>query len=158
MTAVIRLLVYSGISKPRAVLAVLGALLCFNSAHRRLRMEQLVARRKEVWEVKDLIVEFVRSYIKEGDRSVDHVSRSLLEDRFREDHSIVAIHAAFAELIADAYLKLVPANMPEPVYTTTAKRYMSKTGHLAAMLSRMGVYARVIKEQRPYQEPREFKL
>ena len=45
------------------------------------------------------------------------------------------------------YLKIIKARMGDTVYALTHKRHNSKTSRLADKLTKMGFYARALKEQ-----------
>jgi hypothetical protein len=158
MFAYCRLLRDSGVGKQRAVLSVLFAYCSLFGKTRRGRLEWLIMQRKEVCEIKDAIIAYAAEEARNNPLSGSKVSRSQLEDRLRTDFGRGPQNKAFGELVRDGILKSVPVKMQDPVYMLTPKPYVSKTTRLAARLAEMGVYARAVKEQKPYHIPPEYHL
>lgn len=159
MRAIAKVLIVSGVNPWRVWWEVIKAGLSFNPARRRTRLETLLMQRKEVCEVKDSIIEFLQ-YYREKDNvlTVAVGSRQLTEELYRREHTSRALGIALKEMLRAGQLRIATKDLPEPVYGLGPRRYFSKTSILSGQLLAMGVYDRVVAEQRPYYQPPQFKV
>lgn len=150
-----RVLTDSGMKRPAALLAVLRAHCAFAAPRRQLRLETLLSQRKEICEIKDAVVSFGKDLLKKTKRSGNIGRSQIVDDLYRREHSSRLFNVAIKELLKQGVLQRVELDMPDEVYVLTARRYISKTHLLTAMLTKMGLYARAVAEHRPYHYPRQ---
>jgi|GEM_PF-4610227 len=159
MRAIAKVLIASGVNPYRAWWEVSKTILNLNSTRRRARLETLLMQRKEVCEVKDAIIEFLQ-YYREKDNALTVAvgSRQLIDELYRREHTSRALGIALKEMLRAGQVQVATKDLPEPVYGLGPRRYFSKTSLLSGQLLKLGVYDRVVREQRPYHQPPQFKL
>jgi hypothetical protein len=154
-----RALVQSGVTPWSAWPAVFFANFALRARTRQDNLAVVIMQRREVCQIKDSVIEMFNAHLNTEGRISNWISESqLADDLYRRAHHSKFLYRAIKELLKEHYLERVPSRLRDTLYSRTRRSYIPKTFLLTEILTKMGVYARAMREHEDMTQLNEHRL